>query len=342
MAISDQLESNAETIKHDLGLDRSSARIAEELRQSVGAVPRGGLFAGGGLCDGYPLQPLPDRYFVAQEFSPSRDDLRFALAAALEEFGVKPICADDFLGAGHILCKTSALIQTTPFGVYQLTKSQNRNVYLELGVAIGLGRPFVLVKDRDAQLSPLSQGLEYHPIDSYLELRYTLGDKVTPFLAEIARYRQPAVQQIRDKKTVIISHGDIEVIDFCVPLAKNIAEAGLLPVILGDPTTKLSSYLRRESVDHQIIGQSGHTRLNDTIAAIHSARLGVYRVDKVGQADTFLALGVSIGLNRNGILVHKSGAEVPSDVKGLSALEFASYTDLSRALPNRLGQLLQE
>jgi len=337
-----QLESEVQTIKRDLGLDRSPTRIAEEIRQSLEAAPRDGLFASGGLCNGYPLQPLADRYFVAQEFSASRDDLRFALTTALDDFGVRPICADDFLWAGHILCKMSALIQTTPFGVYQLTTSQNRNVYLELGIAIGLGRPFVLVKDRDAQLSPLAQGLDYQPIDSYLELRYSLRDKITPFLAEIAKYRRPNLLSSQDRGgTVVVAHGDIEVIDFCVPLAKMIVENRLVPVILGDPTNKLSDYLRKESVDHQIIGRSGSSRLNDTAAAIHSAQFGVYRIDKLGAPDTFLALGMSIGLNRSGVLVHKSGAEVPSDVKGLSAFEFPSYTDLCRSLPNRLGEMLQ-
>jgi hypothetical protein len=84
------------------------------------------MFEHGGLCGGYPLEPLADRYFVAQEFGADREDLRAALTASLAEFDVRPVCADDSLWPGHILCKASALIQSTPFGVYQLSIRQNR------------------------------------------------------------------------------------------------------------------------------------------------------------------------------------------------------------------------
>jgi len=337
----DGIDASLQAIKQHLGLDRPQAVIIEEIKAALDAAPRGAMFESGGLCSGYPLRPMPGRYFVAQEFRPDRDDLRGALAAALVEFGVQPVCADDFLWAGHLLCKISALIQSTPFGVYQLTTNQNRNVYLELGIAMGLGRPFVLVKDRDAEVSPLAQGLEYYPINSYLELRYELGQKVRPFLADIANYRPQALPPAGSRRAAVIAHGDLDVIDFCVPVAKMIAEYGLTPVILGDPTGKLARYLRLEGVPHHIIGSTGRMRLDETVAAIRSARLGVYRIEKTGAPDTFLALGVSMGLNRPGLLIRRADYDLPSDVKGLSALRFTSYTGLKQSFPEQFGHLLR-
>ncbi len=330
-----------QTIKHHLGLDHPQTVIVEEIKAALDAAPRGPMFEAGGLCSGYLLNPVPDSYFVAQEFGPDRNDLREALTAALAEFGVQSIRADDFLWPGHILCKISALIQSTPFGVYQLTVSQNRNVHLELGIAIGLGRPFVLVKDKDAEVSPLAQGLDYYPIDSYLELRYEFGQKVHPFLADIANYCPQALPPSGSQRTAVIAHGDLDVLDFCVPVAKMISEYGLTPVILGDPTGNLTRYLEMESVPHQIIGGIGRTRLDETVAAIQAARLGVYRIEKAGAPDTFLALGVSMGLNRPGLLIHKAKVDPPSDVKGLSALKFDSYTSLKQFFPERFGHLLR-
>ncbi len=75
---------------------------------------------------------MPDKYFIAQEFRPESEDLRQAITATLAEFDVQSVRADDFYWPGALLCKISALIQSTPFGIYQLTTSQNRNVYLEL------------------------------------------------------------------------------------------------------------------------------------------------------------------------------------------------------------------
>jgi hypothetical protein len=63
-----------------------------------------------GLCLGYPLEPSPDQYFVAQEFSADRDDLLRALEAAFHEFNLKPYRADQDILPGHILCKIAAKI----------------------------------------------------------------------------------------------------------------------------------------------------------------------------------------------------------------------------------------
>jgi len=340
----DSINASLQAVKQHLGLDRPQTIIVEEIKAALDAAPHGAMFEPGGLCGGYLLQPMPDRYFVAQEFSPDRDDLRGALAAALAEFGVQPVCADDLYRPGPILCKISSLIQSTPFGVYQLTVSQNRNVYLELGIAMGLGRPFVLVKDKKADVVPLAQGLEYYAINSYLELRYELGGKVRRFLADIGSYRSQALPRPGSQRTAVIAHGDLDVIDFCVPVAKMIAECGHTPVILGDPTGKLAHYLELEGVPHYIIGSTGRTRLDETMAAIQAAYLGVYRIEKMGAPDTFLALGASMGLNRPWLLIHKANRDVPSDVKGLSALTYISYSGdggLKQSFPERFGYMLR-
>ncbi len=79
-----------------------------------------------GLCAGYPLEPSPDQYFVAQEFGADRDDLLRALEAAFREFNLKPYRADQDILRGHILCKIAAKIQTTLFSVFELDRTQNR------------------------------------------------------------------------------------------------------------------------------------------------------------------------------------------------------------------------
>lgn len=283
---------------------------------------------------------MVDRYFTAQEFSANRNDLRAALTQALAEFDVTPVCADDTLWSGHILCKIGALIQSTPFGVYQLSVSQNRNVYLELGMAIGLGRPFILVKDRAAAVSSLFEGFEYYSIDSYIELRHELGDKVRPYLTGVARYVRPQLPPAGSTPTAVIAHGDLDSVDFCVPIARAITQQGLTPIILGDPTGKISLYLEREQLVHQIAGSNGRIQLEEILSAIQAARFGVYRVEQICATDTFLALGISMGLGRPGFLTHLVNHALPADVRGLNALGFTSYTDLDRSFSTTYKQLL--
>lgn len=327
-------------LKQLLGIDNSKVGLAAELKDALKSIPRGSMFDDGGLCSGYTLRPMPDHYFTAQEFSANRNDLRAALTAALAEFDVAPICADDTLWSGHILCKIAALIRSTPFGVYQLSVTQNRNVYLELGIAIGLDRPFILIKDRAADVSPLFEGFEYYSINSYIELRHELGGKLRPYLAGIAKYVPPKLPVPGSAHTAVIAHGELDSIDFCVPIARTIARHNLMPVILGDPTGKISHYLEREKVVHQIVGTAGRIQLDETLSTIQAARFGVYRLEKVSAPDTFIALGISIGLSRPGFLTHLANQDVPADVRGLSALRFTSYSDLERSFSTTYEHLL--
>ncbi|HXD30975.1 MAG TPA: hypothetical protein VN643_07660 [Pyrinomonadaceae bacterium] len=336
-----RIPTDEQVLKQHLGLDRSTAAIKQSIEGSLNAASEGSMFGSSGLCPGYPVRPMPEHYFVAQEFNTSRDDLRYALSDALDHLGVKPICADDSVGWGHILCKTSSLIQSTPFGVYQLTTSQNRNVYLELGIAIGLGRPFILVKDKNARISSLASGLEYFPIDSYLELSSGLGPKVENLFASAAQYERPALPPAGSLSTAFISHGDLDTLDFSYTVGKAIAGLGLLPVFPGDPEGKLSKFLTDRSLDHRILGIHGQIQLDETVAALQTARFGIYRIDKAAGPDSFLCLGMSLGLNRPGLLLHREGQEVPADVQGIGARRFNSFTDLGGSHGEALSSLLK-
>ena len=149
------------------------------------------LFEKDGMCSGHPIKPSPEEYFVAHEFSEAKiADLRRALAEGLRDLNpnLKPYTADQDTGSGHILCKIAAKIHTTLFSIFDLPRSQNRNVYLELGVAIGLGRPFILIKEQVAGLPSLVEGLDYFGFASYTkgghESRFSAGQKSVSWSAQ--------------------------------------------------------------------------------------------------------------------------------------------------------------
>jgi hypothetical protein len=320
------------SLPQHLGLDRPVAAVLAELESALALAAREGLFQSGGLCQGYPLRPLPDRYFVARAFRADQDDLRGALTGALVGLGLQPVCGDDHLWPGAVLCKLAALIRGTPFGVYPLTAALDRNVCLELGIAIGLGRPFVLVKEPDAQPPALAAGLDYVSLDSYLELRHGLQARVRDFLVQAAR--APAPVPVRGARpTAVVAHGGLDVLDFGVAAGQALGRCGLTPVFLDDPTGKLGEYLQREGISHEIVGTPGQDRLSATTEAIQTAQLGLYRVESAASPDAFVALGISLGLNRPGLLVRRAGRDVPADLKGLSTVDFSSFAALERSLP---------
>jgi len=295
-----------------------------------------------GLCPGYPLAPSPQQYFVAQEFSADRDDLLRALEAAFRDFNLQPYRADQDILPGHILCKIAAKIQTALFSVFELTCTQNRNVYLELGVAIGLGRSFVLVKEPDAEVSTLAQGLEYYSIRSYVGLQRELGDRLRQYLLNITRYHAPDLPPPGSSDTYVIAHGDYDMPpDFCLTLAESLADRGLMPVLIGADNREAADVLEAAGAAHQAITGIGKTQLDAVTQAIQAARFGIYRIDADCSADAFLALGIAIGLNRPWAAIWREGAILPSDVRGLSGLPFRSFTDLGDRFPRRFSNFLE-
>ena len=305
-------------IRRLLTLDRPKETIASEIEILATASPFGFM-----LCDEYPHEALPDKYFIAQEFNNNQSDLRTSIEKALRKLDVDSIRADDFYWGGPILCKISSLILGTPFGIYQLSKSQNRNVHLELGIAMGLGKPFVLVKDRAAEIADLIRGIEYYQINSYLETTYKLGDLLQKYVTHIGNFRPRKPVIPTSSQTAVIAHGYLEHVDIGVTIAKQLAKHNYIPVILGDFDEKLARYL-----DYEGVFCSFAVARDEIISAIQTSSLGIFRVDQTAIADTFVELGIAIGLNRPFFLVTNSRSEIPSDLNGFSRLSFDGFTDL--------------
>jgi hypothetical protein len=296
-----------------------------------------------GLCRGYPLEPSPHQYFVAQEFSADRDDLIRALEAAFSEFNLEPYRADQDILPGHILCKIAAKVQTTLFSVFELTRTQNRNVYLELGVATGLGRPFVLVKEANADVSPLTKGLDYYNIHSYVSLQRELGDRLCQYILNITRYRAPDLPPAGSNGAYVIAHGDHDMPpDFCLAVAEALVGRELTPVLIGSNNREAAEALEASGIDSQVVSGIGKTELDAVTKAIQAARFGIYRVDADCSPDAFLALGIAIGLNRPWALVNRRGASLPADVRGLSGLDFRSFVELRELFTRRFSDFLDQ
>jgi hypothetical protein len=66
------------------------------------------------------------------------------------------------------------------------------------------------------------------------------------------------------------------------------------------------------------------------VELIQTTRFAIYRVDEQCSATTFLALGMSIGLNRPFIMINRKGNEIPLNLRGLGIYQFANYVELKR------------
>lgn len=282
-------------------------------------IPR--LFTDG-FCKGRPLHPSNDRYFVSHGFDPNKlTDWRQVIASTLSHANnstqpLQPYFSGDTLLGGFRLCSICERLYSTAFSLFLLPTSQDRNVYLELGIAIGLGKPFLLIRERDATIPPVLTSLTF----------YTHGGSFRTMRRELAgqveEYDFGAVQFTKDDTALqvlpryLIAAGEtIEDEDFEYSITNAINKAYTQQSLV---VCSLSDYLEKmQGMD-----------LRQLVELIQTCRFALYQVDEQCSPTTFLALGISIGLNRPFLMLGKAGNTIPQDLRGLGIYQFANFTQL--------------
>lgn len=130
--------------------------------------------AGGSLDD------ASQHYFVAHEFSAGKkDDLRRAIEEGLADSGLTPYYADAEVRQGHIFMdKILPKIRHTRFGIYDISNPEKPNVFLELGAAIAMGKPYFVMCETGTEIPADLQGLDRIEYQSYSELAEQLRAKI--------------------------------------------------------------------------------------------------------------------------------------------------------------------
>jgi hypothetical protein len=102
----------------------------------------------------------PRQVFVAMPFQEQQDAYKFGIKPAIQSLGFIPWRADERIANYQILCKVCRGIQTSRYAIVEVSK-WNPNVLLELGIAYGLGRTVLLVKEKKAKIPTDLKGIEY-------------------------------------------------------------------------------------------------------------------------------------------------------------------------------------
>jgi Caspase domain len=298
-------------------------------------VRQSNMFQGSGLCSGYLLKPSDDEFYLGYEWHEANHLLIDTLMEGLAYQQLKVYRPINDYSNGFTLCKIAAKIQTTRFSIFELTKAANPNVYLEIGVAIGLNRPMIRIKEAEAEISRLLEGLENYNLKSYRSLKKDLSD---PNWLNLTRY-QTTPETVSPNNSYVIAHGDYNLpLDFSLAVAEGLKESNLTPVIIGEDNTEIITAL---SEDLQISAGSFEENapflLDAAVKAIDSARFGIYRVEEGCALDTYLSLGIAIGLGKPFVLIAKRGATLPEALKGLSINTFSSATSSDLGAKTKLA-----
>jgi hypothetical protein len=281
-----------------------------------------------GLCKGRQLSANPNEYFVSHGFdSDLLADWRNALEETLAQTNeqneaLRPYFSGDTLLGGFRLCGLCEKLHTTRFSMFLLPPSQDRNVYLELGIAIGLGTPFFLVQHYEADIPKILDGLSrYTKGGLFRTMRRELSGEIEEYDFGVVRFTAN-LPPTNSQAKYLIAAGELnEDEDF----------EGSIKDAMENTYPQLEALSLVEQLDN---GNSGWI-LEQLLGAIQTSHFAIYRVDENCSPTTFLALGISIGLNRPFLMVHKQNKNVPLDIQGMGVYKFPNFVTLKKQLINK-------
>ncbi|MDJ0903205.1 MAG: hypothetical protein QNJ55_30845 [Xenococcus sp. MO_188.B8] len=281
-----------------------------------------------GLCKGRQLSANPNEYFVSHGFDSDlladwRKTLEETLAQTNEQSEVpRPYFSGDTLLGGFRLCGLCEKLHTTRFSMFLLPPSQDRNVYLELGIAIGLGTPFFLVQHYEADIPKILDGLtRYTKGGLFRTMRRELGNQIEEYDFGVVHFTANLTPANRQKKYLIAAGELIEDEDF---------EGSII-----DAVNNRYPHLEAISLTEQLGASNSGWMLEQLIESIQTSRFAIYRVDEKCSPTTFLALGISIGLNRPFLMINRTNREVPVDLRGMGIYQFPNFVTLEEEIISR-------
>jgi hypothetical protein len=123
-----------------------------------------------------PKNPVldPNQVFIGMPFRPEfADSYKYGIVPALEAVGLYAWRASDAISNIDIMCKVCEGIQSSRYAVINIS-DWNPNVLFELGLAYGLSKVTVIVKDKRSEVPTDLVGMEYIEYSGSDELREKL------------------------------------------------------------------------------------------------------------------------------------------------------------------------
>lgn len=116
------------------------------------------------LCvDGCPINPnyQSNHIFIAMPFANEYlDSYNYGIIPVLSALGFEHFRADNEISSKDIMCKICKEIQSCRMAIINIS-GLNPNVMLEQGLAYGLGKPVIIIKDKDTKAISDLGSIEY-------------------------------------------------------------------------------------------------------------------------------------------------------------------------------------
>ena len=272
------------------------------------------------------------QYFVGHRLTPENiDDLREVIADVLGSLGYEPFYADKALEGQSLLSKICQRIFLTNFSVFDLS-SANPNVYLEMGIALGLNRPIIAIARNGTSLPPVLQGhsvvmyADYSDLEAKLlrlcaqgfpSTRRTLPDHCH-FCGRVC----DSMATMPDENSyLVLDNYKLLWRDLMRLIGPHLSQRQLHPVYLTEqPFGPLLCDVRRK---------------------VLSSQFAICHLGKANES-SFLALGMAIGGEVPWLLLSKKDEDpVPSNLQGFDRIEYASLADFEEQLTDSMNGFLE-
>lgn len=137
---------------------------AERLKLSEKITPAHQMRKCFKLCiDNCPLNPQykSSKIFIAMPFAPEYlDSYNYGIVPVLSALGFEHFKADNEINNKDIMCKICEQIQSCRMAIINIS-GLNPNVMLEQGLAYGLGKPVIIIKDKNTKAISDLGSIEY-------------------------------------------------------------------------------------------------------------------------------------------------------------------------------------
>ena len=113
---------------------------------------------------------IRDQVFIGMPFRAELlDSYEHGIKPALNQIGFSPWKADEEIKTIDIMCKVCLKLQKSKYAILNIT-GWNPNVLFELGLAYGLNKKTILIKDRASDVPADLRNLEYLEYSNSSEL----------------------------------------------------------------------------------------------------------------------------------------------------------------------------
>ena len=291
------------------------------------------------------------------------EDVQSACEEVLPKFNLKPgYAAENFTPTKTIRNKVVELIANCRYGVYDISSYQDRegnwhspcNIYIEVGIAIALNRPMLLLlhsSNNSVNLPACFFGLEIVKFSGKNTLKNELQSRLPQwFNVSPERHWHNRFCILGNKKCSFreqhprIRHWGTEKIHFHVTDGLDINNSSFCQLdrdemrYMFEEVFSRYSDLRFSYLDQLVLTDGYQFLLCSYCQIVRSTAFAIYRIFPQTPAEVFISIGISLALEKlfdyeiPKVILVKQERDIPSLLKGYGVIKVVNTSDIQKQL----------